>query len=222
MKKLLKILRFFHKKRFYRSVAIIISICILIVFICNSVIEKNTKSLNFSSLETIPANKVGLVLGTNPLLKNGNVNRYFLYRVDAVEALFKAEKIEFILISGDNGRQGYNEPEAFKKVLVERGIPAERIFLDYAGFRTLDSVIRAREIFGLEEFTIISQQFHNERAIYIAQKNGINAIGFNAQDVTDYNGFKTKVREYLARTKLFVDIFLGTTPKFLGEKIKIK
>lgn len=222
MKKLLKILRFFHKKRFYRSVAIIISICILIVFICNSVIEKNTKSLNFSSLETIPANKVGLVLGTNPLLKNGNVNRYFLYRVDAVEALFKAEKIEFILISGDNGRQGYNEPEAFKKVLVERGIPAERIFLDYAGFRTLDSVIRAREIFGLEEFTIISQQFHNERAIYIAQKNGINAIGFNAQDVTDYNGFKTKVREYLARTKLFVDIFLGTTPKFLGEKIEIK
>lgn len=222
MKKLLKILRFFHKKRFYRSVAIIISICILIVFICNSVIEKNTKSLNFSSLETIPANKVGLVLGTNPLLKNGNVNRYFLYRVDAVEALFKAEKIEFILISGDNGRQGYNEPEAFKKVLVERGIPAERIFLDYAGFRTLDSVIRAREIFGLEEFTIISQQFHNERAIYIAQKNGINAIGFNAQDVSDYNGFKTKVREYLARTKLFVDIFLGTTPKFLGEKIEIK
>lgn len=222
MKKLLKILRFFHKKRFYRSVAIIISICILIVFICNSVIEKNTKSLNFSSLETIPANKVGLVLGTNPLLKNGNVNRYFLYRVDAVEALFKAEKIEFILISGDNGRQGYNEPEAFKKVLVERGIPAERIFLDYAGFRTLDSVIRAREIFGLEEFTVISQQFHNERAIYIAQKNGINAIGFNAQDVTDYNGFKTKVREYLARTKLFVDIFLGTTPKFLGEKIEIK
>lgn len=139
-----------------------------------------------------------------------------------MEALFKAEKIEFILISGDNGRQGYNEPEAFKKVLVERGIPAERIFLDYAGFRTLDSVIRAREIFGLEEFTIISQQFHNERAIYIAQKNGINAIGFNAQDVSDYNGFKTKVREYLARTKLFVDIFLGTTPKFLGEKIEIK
>lgn len=222
MKKLLKILRFFHKKRFYRSVVIIFSVCVLIAVVCNSIIEKNTKSLNFSSLETIPANKVGLVLGTNPLLKNGNVNRYFLYRVDAVEALFKAEKIEFILISGDNGRQGYNEPEAFKKVLVERGIPAERIFLDYAGFRTLDSVIRAREIFGLEEFTIISQQFHNERAIYIAQKNGINAIGFNAQDVSDYNGFKTKVREYLARTKLFVDIFLGTTPKFLGEKIEIK
>lgn len=222
MKKLLKILRFFHKKRFYRNVTIILSVCVLIAVICNSIIEKNTKSLNFSSLEAIPANKVGLVLGTNPLLKNGNVNRYFLYRVDAVEALFKAEKIEFILISGDNGRQGYNEPEAFKKALLERGIPAERIFLDYAGFRTLDSVIRAREIFGLEEFTIISQQFHNERAIYIAQQNGINAIGFNAQDVTDYNGFKTKIREYLARTKLFIDILLGTKPKFLGEKIEIK
>lgn len=125
------------------------------------------------------------------------------------------------MVSGDNGHVSYNEPKEFRKELIKRGIPKEKIYLDYAGFRTLDSMVRAKEVFGLEEVTVISQQFHNERAIYIAKKNGLEAIGFNAQDVQGYSGFKVKTREALARTKVFLDLFLNVQPKFLGEKIAI-
>ena len=101
-----------------------------------------------------------------------------------------------------------------KQALISKGVPEDRIVLDYAGFRTLDSVVRAKEVFGNEQFIIISQQFHNERALFLALHNGIKAVGFNAQDVTAYYGFKTRLREYLARTKLFLDLQWGVKPKF--------
>ena len=105
----------------------------------------------------IKKNKVGLVLGTAKVLQNGRLNLYFKYRIEATVALYKEGKIEFVLVSGDNSVKGYDEPTDFKDELVKRGIPPEKIFLDYAGFRTLDSVIRAKEIFGQEQITIISQ-----------------------------------------------------------------
>ncbi|MGB0177627.1 MAG: SanA/YdcF family protein, partial [Owenweeksia sp.] len=100
--------------------------------------------------------------------------------------------------------------------------PEERIVLDYAGFRTFDSMVRAREVFGQQAFTVISQPFHNERAIFIARKFGIEAYGYNAPDVIGAGGFRTKVREVGARVKMVLDIYvLNTQPKFLGEKIII-
>ncbi len=135
--------------------------------------------------------------------------------------LFEEGKIDYILVSGDNGSKYYDEPSDFKEELIRRGIPAAQIYLDYAGFRTLDSVVRAKKIFGQERITIISQKFHNERAIYLAEKNGISAIGFNAKDLSGKYGLKTKVREYLARTKAFIDILFGVEPKFLGKQITI-
>lgn len=104
---------------------------------------------------------------------------------------------------------------------MAQGIPESRIFLDYAGFRTLDSVVRAKEIFGQDRFTVISQKFHNERAVYLARHYDIEAIGFNAQDVSVNNGFKTRIREWLARVKVFVDLLTNKQPKFLGEQIEI-
>jgi len=106
-----------------------------------------------------------------------------------------------------------------KNELINRGVPVDKIYEDFAGFRTLDSVVRAKEIFGQNSYIIISQKFHNERAVYLAQKNGIEAFGFNAKDVNKYAGIKTKIREYLARTKVFVDFVIGKEPKFGGEKI---
>ena len=106
--------------------------------------------------------------------------------------------------------------------LMEKGIPECAITLDYAGFRTLDSVVRAKEIFGQNNITIISQKFHNERAIYLAENHGIKAVGYNAKNVIGRYGIKTKIREYFARTKVFIDIIFGITPKFLGEKIEIR
>jgi len=203
-------------------VALILLLSTILVFLTNYSIEVNAKGKTFSNVSKIPKNKVGLVLGTIKILKNGSVNSYFKHRIDATYELYSTGKIEFVLISGDNGNSTYDETTDMKNDLINKGIPEDRIFLDYAGFRTLDSVVRAKEIFGQNSITIISQKFHNERAIYLAENHGIKAIGYNAKNVIGRYGIKTKIREYFARTKVFIDIILGITPKFLGEKIEIR
>ncbi|MBI6120786.1 SanA/YdcF family protein [Salegentibacter maritimus] len=160
-------------------------------------------------------------MGTSKYLSDGRINLYFKYRIDATVDLFKTGKIDYVLVSGDNGSEDYDEPTDFKNELIKRGIPENRIYLDYAGFRTLDSIVRAKEIFGQDNFTIISQQFHNERAIYLAEKHGVKAIGYNAKDLDGKFGWNVKLREYLARTKVFLDIFFDVEPKFYGKKMEI-
>jgi len=205
-----------------KALVLLMSIVLLVIVVSNYSIESYAQGKTFNAVSDIQKNKVGLVLGTSKLLQNGRINLYFTYRVEATVALYKEGKIEFVLVSGDNSTKTYDEPTDFKEELIKRGIPEDRIFLDYAGFRTLDSVIRAKEIFGQDNITIISQEFHNERAVYLAGKNDINAIGFNARDVSRRYGLKVQLREYLARTKVFFDILFGIKPKFLGEKIEIK
>ncbi len=197
-------------------------ITLLTIIVSNYSIESNANGKTYSDATLVKKNKVGLVLGTSRTLQNGHVNLYFKYRIEATVALYNEGKIIFVLVSGDNSRKGYDEPTDFKEELIKRGIPSEKIFLDYAGFRTLDSVIRAKEIFEQEQITIISQEFHNERAIYLAEKNGLEAIGYNARDVSKRYGLKVQLREYLARTKVFLDILFNVKPKFLGDKIEIK
>ena len=188
----------------------------------NYMINSQAEDYIYDSVEDIPENKVGLLLGTSKFLSNGNINLYYTYRINATVELYNAKKIEFVLISGDNGSTSYDEPTTFKDDLIALGIPEDKIFLDYAGFRTLDSVIRSKEIFGQSSITIISQQFHNERAIYLAKHNNIKAVAFNAQDVSGRYGLKVQLREYLARAKASIDILFNVEPKFLGDKIEIK
>lgn len=176
----------------------------------------------YSKVNDLPKNKVGLLLGTSKYRVQGGINLYYAYRIDAAVALFNAGKIDYILVSGDNETEYYDEPTTFKNDLIKRGIPEDRIVLDFAGFRTLDSVLRAKEVFGQEAFTIISQKFHNERAVYLAKHFNINAIAFNARDVTNRYGLKTRAREYFARVKASIDVLFNVQPKFLGEKIKIE
>ncbi len=210
------------RNRFLRRIGWSMSILMLIILLSNFIINSSTQGKTFSNIEEVPANRVGLVLGTSNKLVGGQPNPYYSYRIHAALALFKAKKIDFILVSGDNGTQYYNEPETIKKDLVAGGVPTEKIFLDYAGFRTLDSMVRAKEVFGLDRVTIISQKFHNERAIYLAEKKGLTAVGFNAEDVSGNNGLKVHVREYFARVKVFIDLVFNTQPKFYGEQIEIK
>ncbi|WP_299161745.1 ElyC/SanA/YdcF family protein [uncultured Tenacibaculum sp.] len=210
------------KKKKYSIILFVVLFPLLIILISNYSIESYAKGKTFSNASEIKKNKVGLVLGTAKMLSNGMVNLYFKYRIEATVELFKKGKIDFVLISGDNGNKSYDEPTDFKNELIKYGIPEDKIFLDYAGFRTLDSVVRCKEIFGQDKVTIISQKFHNERAIYLAHNHEIEAIGFNAKDVSGRYGLKVKLREYLARTKVFIDILFGVKPKFLGEKIEIK
>jgi SanA protein len=199
--------------------------CLLIIvsiYVSNKVIINKAEGKLFNSTENIPKNKVGLLLGTVKYLSDGRVNLYYQFRLSAAVELYKAEKIDFILVSGDNGSEGYDEPTDFKNDLIEAGIPENKIFLDYAGFRTLDSVVRVKDVFGQTSVTIISQQFHNERALYLANHFDIEAIGYNARGVSGKKAIKVQLREYLARVKVFVDILLNVNPKFLGEPIEIK
>lgn len=198
------------------------ALLLAVIFIANYSIESNSEGKIYIEATNIPKNKVGLLLGTSKLLVNGRINLYYKYRVEAAVKLYKAGKIDFVLVSGDNSSIDNDEPTDFKNDLIKGGIPEDRIILDYAGFRTLDSVIRAKEIFGQDSITVISQEFHNERAIYLAEKNGIKAVGYNANSVSGSYGYKVKLREYLARTKVFIDIILNVQPKFLGEKIEIR
>lgn len=216
MKKMLKILR-----KLIKPISITAFIILMGIIISHQVIVQSAKNKTYDNVALIPKNKVGLVLGTSKMTKNGWQNLYFTYRVDAAVILYQNGKIDYILISGDNGNKDYDEPSDFKAELIKKGIPANRIILDYAGFRTLDSVDRAKEIFEQEKITIISQQFHNERAIFLAQHFDIEAIGYNAKDVSKKYGFWIKIREYLARTKAVLDVVFDVQPKFLGKKVKI-
>jgi len=194
----------------------------LFILFANYTIKNKSDEFLYTDVSKIPSCKTALVLGTSKTLSNGNPNLYFSYRIKATAEFYKADKIKYIIVSGDNSVEGYNEPEEMKNDLVAEGIPADKIFEDFAGFRTLDSVVRAKEIFGQEKFIIVSQRFHNERAVFLAQKNGLTAYGYNAADVNKYAGIKTNLREYLAKAKVFVDLLFGVDPKFGGEKIEIK
>ena len=208
-----------------RALKISISCLLLIAFSIISIdyyVSKQTSEKIYTQINKIPPNKVGLLLGTSKYLSSGHINLYYKYRIEAVTKLYRSGKIKFILISGDNGSKSYNEPELMKQDLIENNIPEANIFLDYAGFRTLDSVLRAQKIFGQNTFTVISQEFHNERALYLAHHFNIEAIAFNAKDVKLNYGFKTQLREKLARCKMMLDLLFKVEPKYLGDSIKIE
>ena len=188
----------------------------------DSYIKQVTKGHLFADVYQVPEQKTGLLLGTAKTLANGQINLYFKYRIEAAVRLFKSGKIEHIIVSGDNSTKDYNEPADMQTALIEKGIPADRIHLDYAGFRTLDSVVRARYIFGQQQFTIISQPFHNARAVYIARSKGLDVIGFNAKEVPQAYGYTVRLREFLARAKMQLDLIFGKKPKFLGESVRIE
>jgi len=207
-------------KRIFRYFIAGCFILLFIIFYTNLSVGIFAKGKTFSSVESLPKNRVGLLLGTSQYLRGGGINPFFQYRVEAAVELFNSGKIDFILVSGDNKHLSYNEPRDFKRALVQKGIPDEKIILDYAGFRTLDSVMRAQKVFGQDSITIISQKFHNQRAIYIARKNNMKAIGYNAKD--PLNKPRVYLREYLAKTVAYFDVLFDKQPKFLGEKIKIE
>ena len=195
---------------------------LLIVAWSNAMVEFSTDGKVYNSVSDINEKRVGLLLGTSRYVIGNVPNQYFFNRIEAVMELYRAGKLEKIVVSGDNSLKEYNEPRDMMEELVKRGFPAENIYLDYAGFRTFDSIFRMNYIFGQKKFIIISQEFHNRRAIAVAHHLDLDAIGYNAQDVDQYYGFKTQLREKFARTKLYLDFLLGIQPKFLGEKIEIQ
>lgn len=209
-------------KKSLKFSAFLFLLVIVALLISNYTINKSSEKLLFSKTSETPKKRVGIILGTVKYLSNNQVNLYYKYRLQAAVELYKAQKISYILVSGDNSAKDYDEPTSFKEDLITLGVPSEKIYLDYAGFRTLDSMVRAKEIFGIKDCIIISQKFHNQRAIFLAKRNGIKAIGYSAKDVPKPYGLKTQIREKFARAKVFIDLLIAKKPKFLGEKIEIK
>ena len=192
-------------------ICLIIVVCLTLMLVSNHIVVNNAKGKVFSEIDSIKYNKVGLLLGTPPMARITKVKNYFfIYRIDAAEQLYKAGKIEKILISGDeNSLDGINEPECMRDSLVARGVPASAIILDGKGYRTICSVANANKVFGLKSFTIISQEFHNERAIYQAEHLGLdveNLQAYNAKMPKSRRAFLTTIREYFARVKMFIDL----------------
>lgn len=196
----------------------------LFLLVCNLIVLSHAGKI-YHSAEKVPAFNVGLVLGTRPEA-GGRPNLYFTSRIDAAATLYRKGKIRKIIVSGDNGRKEYDEVTAMRNALIERGIPEKDIYPDYAGFRTLDSMIRAKKIFQVRKLIVISQEFHCTRALFIAAGHDIGAIGFAATDPGNkYPAYRLKMgcREILARTAAVVDVFiLGRKPRFLGETIEIE
>ena len=197
-------------------------ITMLAITAINIYVTRKTTLQTYDDVAEIPHRKVGLLLGCSRYAAGGRLNQFYQYRINAAVALYKAGKIDFILASGDNRTLQYNEPRWMREDLIKRGIPAQKIYLDYAGLRTLDSVVRCNRIFGQDKFTIISQPFHNQRAIFIAHYWKIDAIGFNAQDVTSSTGFTVLLREKLARVLMMIDLWTGREPRHYGDPVEIK
>ena len=208
-------------RRIIRWFLIIVLLAIGVVIFCNVRISRYAKGRLYDDIGSIPHRHAAVVLGTSPLGRHGGPNLFFKARIDACTELYEAGKIDRIIVSGDNRYTNYNEPRAMQRALVQRGIPSEIIFADYAGFRTFDSVIRADKVFGQSSYIVVSQKFHNERAIFIAGHKGIDAIGYNAQDFLRRYGLMTHIREWFARCKVYIDLIRGTEPHFLGEPIDI-
>lgn len=209
------------KKNVFRFLLLAVVVLVAVVFVTDAWVNRSTRSQVYDDIQDIPHNKVGLVLGTSKVLKGGHINPYYQYRINAAIALFKAGKVDFLLVSGDNGREEYDETSAMQADLIAGGIPKEKIFMDYAGFRTLDSILRCKEVFGETRITVISQLFHNQRSVFIANHKGLVAVGFNARDLRVSSGFRTQIREKFARVKMLLDLALGKKAKFYGDKIRI-
>jgi SanA protein len=209
------------KKKLRSIVLVLIILPLLSILISDYIIQNASKEKTFNNIKQIPKNRVGLVLGTSSRLVKGGNNPYYTNRIQATIALYEAGKIDMVLVSGDNATKYYNEPDTFKKDLIAGGIPEDKIILDPSGLRTLDSMVRAKEVFGLDSVTVISQKFQNERAIFLAQKKGLYAIGYNAKDIEGSQGLKVQIREYFARVKVFIDLLLNTQPLSNGDKIAI-
>ena len=205
-----------------RTVFTALLLFLLLMVASNLWIVRSTEHAVFSDFTKLPDHRLALVLGTSNKTVGGNVNPYFKKRMETAALLYRLGKIDHLILSGDNRSMYYNEPMEMRKALIKLGVPPSAITLDYAGLRTLDSVVRCKEIFGQNRITIITQPFHSYRALFISHYYDIDAVAMVADEPDFEYSFKVRLREYFARTKAVLDLYiLKTSPRFLGEKEQI-
>lgn len=208
-----------YLKKVLRGGVFLLISTVLFVLLTNLWVVKSTQAEVLTDFELLPDSGVALVLGTSHRLINGTPNPFFHNRMAKAAQLYKEGKVVHFILSGDNRTKYYNEPMEMQKALIKLGVPAESITLDYAGLRTLDSIVRCKEIFGQSRITIITQPFHSYRALFISKYYDMQAVALVAAEPNMERALPVYVREYLARTKAILDLYiLGTTPKHLGNK----
>ena len=207
-----------NSRRCFLALAALILVLVGLVFMAERICQSAARGRVFRSIVSIPTNGVALVLGTSKTTRNGNPNLHFKQRIDAAAALYRAGKVKHLLVSGDNHVRSYDEPTDMRDALIAAGVPANAITCDYAGFRTLDSVMRARSVFGLTSFVIVTEEFHCPRALWIARRHGLDAVAYAAPDVPMASwSVRVKARESLARVLCAVDLYVvNREPKFPG------
>ena len=205
-----------RKKLLFLGFSIFLLVLFL-VFFCNKIVEETSKRYINSENDC----RVGVVLGTSKYIKNNTLNLFYKLRMDKAIELYKSGRIELIIVSGDNSNKEYDEPTEMKNDLIKVGIPKNKIYCDYAGFSTYDSMVRMKKVFQQKEIIIISQKFHIERAVYIARRNGIKAYAYPSKDVPGWYSPYNKYREFLARVKAVFEVVINREPVFLGDKFLV-
>ena len=211
-----------RNKLIWYTIGIVVIIIFALLIGCYCLVSCNADGRLYNDAMSAPQVEVGLLLGTTPQTRIGRrTNQFFKYRIDAAETLYKAGKIKNILISGDeNSLDGINEMKCMRDSLVARGVPKNVFLLDGKGYRTFDAVVRATKVYGLHSYIVISQKFHNERALYLTEHLGLDVhdlSGFNAKDATSNMAIMTYLREYLARVKVFIDIITNKQPRSMDK-----
>ncbi|MBV8063492.1 MAG: YdcF family protein [Nevskia sp.] len=206
-----------HGRRLRRWLLAIAVAALGLVALINNWVVNNTYSYIYDDWSLLPDNDVGLVLGTSPRTRGGEPNPQFYGRIHAAAQLYQLGKIKRIIVSGANPDSTYNEPRAMRRELVKSGVPPAAIYMDYAGFRTFDSVARAQVVFGLNKVTIVTQRYHAYRAVFVAKKLHLQVAAYAAPSDEIGPFTRTMLREVLARVRVVLDIYvLHTAPKFLG------
>jgi len=216
-------LPFLSRRTFW--LALILGTWLLLAFItgANYWVLHSTREAIITDPARLPVNDVALVLGTSRYNANGSDNPFFRGRINTAAYLYHQGKVRHLLVSGDNGHNGYDEPTWMRDALMTRGVPGSAITLDYAGFRTLDSMARAKAVFGLHRFTIVTDDFHQARSIFLARSLGLEVVGFPSERVRYWWSKKVRTRELISRTVACLDVYVfHTRPKLYGPPVKIE
>lgn len=216
-------LKIAHPARLARGALSLLGTLLLLGIAANLWVLGMTRTSVYDDIDRLPIYDVAIVLGTSPYTHTGNPNALFKNRIQAAACLYNDGRVRHLLVSGANPSHAYNEPQKMYQALRDRGVPDSAITLDFAGFRTLDSIVRARRIFGLRSIIVVSQRYHEYRALFLARHSGIQAAGFVWPGEDRRQPLRTEAREYLARIKAVLDLYLlGTEPRFLGPKRPIE
>lgn len=200
-----------------------ILLLLVLIFFAHAVVRNESEGYVYTERRALPQTPVAVVLGTSRYTRGGSPNPFFVARMDAAAELVIDGTVSVVIVSGDNSHASYNEPAAMREALEERGVASARIVEDYAGFRTLDSVVRTARVFGQDRFIVVSQRFHVERAVFVARARSIDAVGYVARDASGLVNTSVRLREYLARVRAMLDVYLlATQPRFLGEPVPIE